>query len=160
MLKIFKYKYLRSSSMKVLADYAGYVFVRIDQNITDITPEMLDWKPVMETNTIRWILVHITRIASLLIPQVLKKTYNPMDWDDDYEKQEHSFEELKSDLAKARVEVTKLLSEIDEAQLEEEIQIWGEMHPMKIPLFVLLSELVHHNGQIAMLKGVYKRNNQ
>ena len=146
--------------MNVLTDFAGYIFERVTQTANEITPEIMDWKPVNEANNIYWILVHMTRIAYLLIPQLLIGTYNPEGWDDDYEQQKHSLTELKEDLGKARVRVLSLLGELDEAQLDEEIMIWGSMRPLKEPIFVLLGELLHHNGQIAMLRGINKRVNQ
>lgn len=146
--------------MNVLTDFAGYIFERVTQTANEITPEVMDWKPVNEANSIYWILVHMTRIAYLLIPQLLTGTYNPEGWDDDYEQQKHSLTELKEDLGKARVRVLSPLSELDEAQLDEMIMIWGSMRPLKEPIFVLMGELLHHNGQIAMLRGINKRVNQ
>ena len=146
--------------MNVLTDFAGYIFERITQTANEITPEIMGWKPVNEANSIYWILVHMTRIAYLLIPQLLTGTYNPEGLDDDYEQQKHSLTELKEDLGKARVLVLSLLGELDEAQLDEMIMIWGSMRPLKEPIFVLLGELLHHNGQIAMLRGINKRVNQ
>ena len=146
--------------MNVLTDFAGYIFERITQTANEITPEIMDWKPVNEANSIYWILVHMTRIAYLLIPQLLTGTYNPEGWDDDYEQQKHSLTELKEDLGKARVRVLSLLSELDEAQLDEKVMIWGSMRPLKEPIFVLMGELLHHNGQIAMLRSINKRVNQ
>jgi len=146
--------------MNVLTDFAGYIFERVTQTANEITPDIMDWKPVNEANSIYWILVHMTRIAYLLIPQLLTGTYNPERWDDDYEQQKHSLTELKEDIGKARVRVLSLLGELDEAQLDEKIMIWGSMRPLKEPIFVLLGELLHHNGQIAMLRGINKRVNQ
>ena len=146
--------------MKVLTDFAGYIFHRVTQTANEVTPDILDWKPVEEANSIYWILVHMTRIAYLLIPQLLKGTYNPAGWDDNYEQKKHSLSELKEDLGKARVQVLSLLDNLDESQLEEEIMIWGSKRPLQEPIFVLLGELLHHNGQISMLIGVNKRANQ
>jgi len=146
--------------MNVLTDFAGYIFERVTQTANEITPEIMDWKLVNEANSIYWILVHMTRIAYLLIPQLLTGTYNPEGWDDDYEQQKHSLTELKEDIGKARVRVLSLLGELDKAQLDEKIMIWGSMRPLKEPMFVLLGELLHHNGQIAMLRGINKRVNQ
>jgi uncharacterized damage-inducible protein DinB len=146
--------------MKVLTSFAGYIFERVAQTADEVTPEILDLKPVEEANSIYWILVHMTRIAYLLLPQLLTGTYNPEDWDDDYEQQNHSLDELREDLGKARVQVLSLLGELDEARLEEEIMIWNSRRPLKEPVFVLLGELLHHNGQIAMLRGIKKRSNQ
>ena len=146
--------------MRLLTDFAGYIFYRVSQTAEEVTPELLDWKPVEKANSVYWILTHMTRIAYLLLPQLLMGTYNPDGWDDDYEQQKHSLSELKDDLGKARVQVLSLLEELDEAQLEEEIMIWGSKRPLKEPIFVLLGELLHHNGQIAMLRGIKKRVNQ
>lgn len=145
--------------MKVLTGFAGYIFDRVTQTANEITPEIMDWRPVEKANSIYWILVHITRISYLLLPQVLTGTYNPDGWDDDYEQQTHSLEELREHIGKARIQILSLLEELDEAQLDEEIMIWGSKRPLKEPLFVLLGELLHHNGQIAMLMGIKKRIN-
>ncbi|MCW4012028.1 MAG: DinB family protein [Candidatus Bathyarchaeota archaeon] len=146
--------------MKVLTDFAGYIFHRVTQTADEVTPDILDWKPVEEANSIYWILVHMTRIAYLLIPQLLTGTYNPEGWDDDYEQQKHSLSELRDDLAKAKTQALSLLNELNESQLEEEIVIWGSKRLLKEPVFVLLGELLHHNGQISMLIGMNKRANQ
>lgn len=146
--------------MKVLTSFAGYIFELVTQTANEVTPEILDLKPVEEANSIYWILVHMTRIAYLLLPQLLTGTYNLKDWDDDYEQQNHSLYGLREDLGKARVQVLSLLGELDEARLEEEIMIWNSRRPLKEPIFVLLGELLHHNGQIAMLRGIKKRSNQ
>jgi uncharacterized damage-inducible protein DinB len=125
-----------------------------------MTPELLEYKPVEEANTIHWILVHSTKIAYLLIPQVINETYNPDGWDDNYEEQEHSLEELKRDLSDARENVISLLSGLTEEELNKEIMIWGSKRPKKQPIFALLGELLHHNGQIAMLRGIKNRTSQ
>ncbi len=93
----------------------------------------------------------------MLIPQVITETYNPGGWDDDYEEQEHSLDELRSDLRDARENVLSLLGNLTEDDLNREILIWGSIRPLKQPIFALLGELLHHNGQIAMLMGINKR---
>ena len=42
-------------------------------------------------------------------------------------------------------------------ELENTLQLWGRELVRKNLLFHLLREVVHHSGQIAMLKGMYKR---
>ena len=143
----------------ILADFADYIYNRLE-NLTDgLMEEEMHWKPIEESNSIYWILTHTTRIASLLIPQVLEGTYNPAGWDDDYEKKNHSLSELKRDLQKSRAKVVGSIRKLSLEQLSEEIDIWGRKRPLKEPLFVLLGELLHHHGQIAMLRGIYKRTN-
>ena len=142
-----------------LADFADYIFDRLTHTIEGISEEELNWRPVDESNNIHWILTHTTRIAYLLIPQVLSRTHNPTGWDDDYEQQKHTLEDLRKDLKKARKPVVNGIRDLDEKQLEEKINIWGGERPLKEPIFALLGELLHHNGQMAMLRGIYKRTN-
>lgn len=146
--------------MRLLTEFAEYIFREITYTNDEITPEILDWRPVEEANSIHWILTHQTRIASLLIPQVITGTNNPAGWDDNYQEQPHSLEELRNDLREARENVLSLLDELDEEDLNREIMVWKSMHPLKEAIFALLGELMHHNGQIAMLKGIKKRTNQ
>lgn len=142
-----------------LADFADYIFNRINNTLDGINDKELNWKPIKESNNIQWILVHTTRIASILIPQVIDGTYNPKGWDDDYQKRQHSLQELKYDLSRARNEVVSKIRNLDEKELSKEIMIWGSMRHLKEPVFALLGELLHHNGQMAMLRGIYKRIN-
>ena len=143
--------------MNVLTDFAEYIFREITHTNNDITPGILDWKPVEGSNSIRWILTHQTRIANLLIPQVITGTYNPAGWDDHYQEEPHTLDELINDQREAREKVLPMLDGLSDADLNKEIMIWGEMRPLKEPIFALLGELMHHNGQIAMLKGIKKR---
>ena len=142
-----------------LADFADYIFDRLTHTIEGISEEELNWRPVDESNNIHWILTHTTRIAYLLIPKVLSRTHNPAGWDDDYEQQKHTLEDLRKDLLKARKPVVNGIRDLDEKQLDEKINIWGGERPLKEPIFALLGELLHHNGQMAMLRGIYKRTN-
>jgi len=143
--------------MNVLTDFAEYIFREITYTNADIAPDILDWKLVEEANSIRWILTHQTRIAYLLIPQVITGTYNPAGWDDHYQEEPHTLDELRNDQKEARVKVLSMLDGLSDAELNKEIMIWGKMRPLKEPVFALLGELMHHNGQIAMLKGIKKR---
>ena len=146
--------------MSLLKDFAEYIFRRITQTADEVTLEELDWKLVEEANSIHWILTHLTRIACLLIPQVITETYNQSGWDDHYEEEPHTLEELKNDLNGGIENVLSMLDELSEADLNKEIMIWGKMRPKKEPVFALLGELMHHNGQIAMLRGIKKRMSQ
>jgi uncharacterized damage-inducible protein DinB len=146
--------------MRLLTEFAEYIFREITYTNSGITPEILDWRPVEEANSIHWILTHQTRIASLLIPQVITGTNNPAGWDDNYQEQPHSLEELRNDLREARENVLSLLDGLDEEDLNREIMVWGSKQPLKEAVFALLGELMHHNGQIAMFNGIRRRISQ
>lgn len=141
----------------ILSEFAEYIYGRINRTFDEFEADELDWKPVEESNSVYWVLVHATRTAYLLIPQVLDGTYNPMGWDDDYAEKKHNLEELRSDLADGRKNVVSKISMMDDTKFSEEILIWGSKRPLKEVVFALLGELMHHNGQLAMLRGIYKR---
>ena len=143
--------------MRQFIEFAEYIFREITYTSEEITPEFLDWKPHEESNSIRWILTHQTRIASILLPQVITGTNNPSGWDDDYQEQHHSLDELRNDLKEAKQKTLSLLNGLDEDAMNKEIMIWGSKHPRKEAIYALLGELLHHNGQITMIKGIKRR---
>lgn len=141
----------------LLADHADFMFDAVQKNVLGITEEELGWKPIKESNSIHGILNHTVRIAFILIPQVIDGTVNPEGWDDDYEKTLHPYDKLLDDLGKARTKVVEGIKKMKKEELDAFFQLWGRDMVRKNLLFHLLREVVHHSGQIAMLKGMYKR---
>ena len=141
----------------IFAEHAGFIFDAVIENVSGLTEDQLNWKPIEESDNIRKILTHMTRIALILIPQVIDGTVNPEGWDDDYEKVPHTYEELLSDLNEAYKIVVDGIKGLSETELEAEMGLWGRNLVKKNLLFHLLREIVHHSGQIAMLKGMHKR---
>lgn len=140
-----------------LAEHADFMFDAVIENVSGLSGEQLNWKPIEDTKDIETILTHTTRIALILIPQVIDGTVNPEGWDDDYENIPHTYEELLKDLNEARKIVVDGIRGLDEKELEAELELWGRKLVKKNLLFHLLREIVHHSGQIAMLKGMHKR---
>jgi uncharacterized damage-inducible protein DinB len=141
----------------IFAEHTDFMFEAVIENVAGLCEEQLDWKPIEESDNIMKILTHMTRIALILIPQIIDGTVNPDGWDDDYELEPHTYEELLSDLVEAREIVVKGIGELREKELEFELTLWSRKTARKYFLFHLLKELVHHSGQIRMLKGMHKR---
>ncbi len=141
----------------MLSEHSDFLFDAVRNNISGITNEEMRWIPIPESNTIQSILVHTVRIAYLLIPQVIKGKVNSDGWDDDYEETTHTYEELLSDFDKARTQVVNGIKGMSRDDLESTVKMWGRDLVRKQFIFHLLREVAHHNGQIAMLKGMYKR---
>jgi uncharacterized damage-inducible protein DinB len=142
---------------QLLKEHVDYIFERIDQTVEELSEYELSWTPSRGFNNIKGILTHMARIGYILIPQVIQGTVKPGGWDDDYEEQPHSLDELLSDLESAHVIISGGLSETCDEELAAPLTIWGRETDRKSLLFHLLAELIHHNGQIAMLRGVYRR---
>jgi uncharacterized damage-inducible protein DinB len=140
-----------------MKEQVEYVFQRIRATVDDLSEDELSWTPCRGANTINWILTHMARIGCVLAPQALQGTVKPEGWDDDYQDQPHSLDELLGDLDKAYLIISEGLSETSDAALASPLTIWGRETDRKGLLFHLLAELIHHNGQIAMLRGTYRR---
>jgi uncharacterized damage-inducible protein DinB len=143
--------------MRIFAEHTDFIFGAFKENVLGLTDEELHWKPVEESNTIYNILVHTVRISYILIPQVIEGTVKPTGWDDDYEIIPHTYEELIRDLDKAKEKVVKGIENMEDEYLNDTLQLWGRDLVRKQLIFHLLREIIHHSGQIAMLKGMFKR---
>lgn len=141
----------------IFAEHADFIFDAVIENVSGLSEEQLNWKPIEKSNSIMKILTHTTRIALILIPQVIDGTVNPEGWDDEYEKVPHTYDELLDDLNEAHKIVVDGIRGLSETELEAEMGLWGRDLVKKNLLFHLLREIVHHSGQIAMLKGMHKR---
>ena len=141
----------------IFAEHADFMFDAVIENVSGLSPEQLNWKPIEGEKDIETILTHTARIALILIPQVIDGTVNPDGWDDDYEETPHTYEELLKDLKEARRLVVDGIRGLEESGLDAKLTLWGRELVTKNLLFHLLREVVHHSGQIAMLKGMHKR---
>ena len=141
----------------IFAEHADFMFNAVIENVSGLNGEQLSWKPTEGEKDIDTTLTHTARIALILIPQVIDGTVNSDGWDDDYESKPHTYEELLKDLNEARKVVVDGISGLDEDGLDAKLMLWGRELVTKNLLFHLLREIVHHSGQIAMLKGMHKR---
>ena len=101
-----------------MKEHVEYIFQRIRETVKEVSEDELNWSPCIGANTIKWILTHMARISYVLIPQVIQGTVKPGGWDDDYQEQPHSLDELLGDLDKAYVIISEGLSETSDAVLE------------------------------------------
>lgn len=143
-------------SMSYFVEFAEHVFDRVTGALGGVTEEELQWRPVPEMNTVGKVLRHTARISFILLPQVVEGTTTG-DWDDDYEEREHSLAEMLRDLEAGRVRVLAGLRKLKPDDLEAKIPLWGGMHRRVEGLNMLVGELVYHAGQIALIRGAYRR---
>jgi len=148
-----------SEKAAILKDQAEYIYERIGRTLEGVTEKEMKWKPTEVSNSIEWILNHMARLSNLSLPRIIKgdPEYKPADWPDDYRDTHHSLEKMMGDVEKGRKVVLEGIGKLTSAQLEEEIPLWGGTRKRKTGLFAYLGELVHHNGQIAYLRGTMKR---
>jgi hypothetical protein len=145
--------------IQVLKEHIEYVFELFEKTIDGINEEELDWRPTEEANNIRGIITHLSRICNVSLPSRIKGDpyYKPNNWPNDYEENHHSFEKLLTDIENGRKAVINGLDGLSHSDMEAKIPLWGGMRKRKIGLFSHLSEIAHHKGQIAYIRGIRKR---
>jgi len=147
----------KAELMKEIAEIAFY---RFDQATKDLSEKEIDWKPVESANSIRWILTHLSQQWNGGILGILRgdPDYEPEDWPANYVGNEsYSLKKITSDLQNGRNAVINGIEELSVAELEAEITIWGSTRKLQNVLALYLSEIFHHEGQIAYLRGIMKR---
>jgi len=143
----------------ILRDQTEYIYGKIGRTLEGLTEKEMKWKPTEVSNSIEWTLNHMARISNLSLPRIIKgdPEYKPEGWLDDYRDKHYSLEKMMGDIERGKNVVLEGIGKLTSAQLEEEIPLWGGTKKRKTGLFAYLGELVHHNGQIAYLRGTMKR---
>jgi hypothetical protein len=146
----------KKDMLKFLAENA---FARCDRAFKDITEKEIEWRPVPESNNMRWILTHLSAEWNVRLPRMIKgdTKYKPADWPDDYDKINHHLTKLLNDLEKGKTAVLAGLDLLKPADLDTSIDLGRGPRKRIDMLTAYLLEAVQHSGQIAMLKGNISR---
>lgn len=142
-----------------LVEFTEHAYIRLEEVLREIKEEELYWHPIPQMNTACKILRHTSRISFVLLPQVVEGTTRG-DWDDDYEKREHSLSEMLDDIEAGKQRVLRGMRALKDEDLELVIPLWGGKHRRVEGLNMLIGELIYHAGQIALLRGAYRRTTQ
>ncbi len=149
-----------SEKVETMKAFAALGFDRLDRAIKDLKEEQLDWKSCPEANTIRWILTHLSSELHVFIPKILKadKEYTPKGWPEDYVGNTgYSMEKILGDLNEGKANLMKNFDKLTAESLAEEIDWFYGKQPKEKYLMLAISEILHHEGQIAAILGVEKR---
>lgn len=152
-----------SEKMESIKRFAEISFGRFDRSIKDLSEKEIDWRPMEEANSIRWILTHLSQQWNVGIPAVLKgdEKCKPESWPEDYVGNESlAFERIMDDIKKGKNTVLKGLEGMSPTDLEAEIPLWGGRRKREFGLLMFLSEILHHEGQIIYLRGAIGRRRQ
>ena len=152
-----------SEKTESLRAFANLAFGRFDNVMKDLKELEIDWKPVEEANNIRWILTHLSQQWNVGLQRTFKgdNNYKPAGWPDDYVGSKSiTLAKLMADLVKGRTAVLEGLTKLSTADLAVEVQ--SPSGPVKRydRLMRQISEIVHHEGQIAYIRGAIGRRRQ
>ena len=152
-----------SEKVEAMKSMAEMYLGRFDNATKDLAAKEIEWRPVEEANNIRWILTHLSQEWNVGIPRVLKgdPSHKPQGWPDDYVgNKTYTLEKIMEDLKKGRAEVLDGIGKLKAADLDADIPLWGGTRKRSYGLAMYLSEIVHHEGQIAYIRGAIGRRRQ
>ncbi len=149
--------------VEMIKKFADVAFDRLDTAIKDLSEKEVDWHPIPELNSIRWILTHLSQQWNVGLQKIIKgnPNYKPAGWPEDYVgNKSHTLDKIINDLANGKESLLGYIERLKPSDLETEISIWGGRRKVQTVLLLFLSEIFHHEGQIAYLKGAIRRRRQ
>ena len=144
------------AKIDTIKEFAQLGFTRLDGALKDITEEQLDWKSCTEANTVRNIINHLIGEWYGFIPKIIAG-------DKDAEaagyeaKPDKSLGDLMKDYEKAKKDLMMKLDKVNDADLAKEMDWFMGKNTVGFYLMLGISEIIHHEGQIAAIRGVNKR---
>ncbi len=149
-----------SERAKILKTFSEIGFNRLEGAIKDLTEEQLDYKICPECTTVRWILTHLVVVLHVFIPKTLtgNKEYKPDGWPDDYTgNPSYSLAKILRDLESGKTKLFESIEKLDTMALDEELDWFYGVKTREVYFLLGISEIPHHEGQIATIRGVKKR---
>jgi uncharacterized damage-inducible protein DinB len=148
-----------SAKAQIMKEFAEYHLNALEETLKGLDEKEANYKPTDESNTIEWIVNHLCRITNTALPRIIKgdPNYKPTAWPDDYKEQHYSLDKYMADLAAGKRAVLDGIGKLTDAELEQDIPLWGGTRKRKAGLFAYIGEIVHHKGQIAYIRGTVKR---
>ena len=142
--------------MGTIKEFTMVGFNRLNNATKNLSEEQLDWMSCTEANSIRNILGHLIGEWYGFVPKILAG-------DKDIEvagyagTEGKSLEEIKKDLAEGQKHLVVQLDKVKEEDLTKEMDWFMGKQPVGSYLMLGVSEILHHEGQIAAILGVEKR---
>jgi uncharacterized damage-inducible protein DinB len=145
--------------IEAIKAFAALALDRLDQTVDKLHEEDLDWRPCEGANSVRWILAHTAQLGNVYIWKTLADDWGwwPEDWPRNYvDNPDYSLEKIRGDLAKGREGFMEALSGVTEEKLAEEID-FGSPRTREYAAMFIISEVIHHEGQLAHAVGTLRR---
>jgi uncharacterized damage-inducible protein DinB len=143
----------------ILAENLEWGVTSLERVCKELGKEEYKWKPTEVSNNIQWQLIHTSRIINDAIPRIITGNMEyPDGLPEDYQEQDHPLDKVMTDIRKGTLVAAKLLKELSNEAFDEEITYWRNRTDVrKNPLFAYIGEVYHHKGQVAYIRGTYKR---
>jgi uncharacterized damage-inducible protein DinB len=139
-----------------IKEFTEVGFNRLNNATKDLTEEQLDWKSCSEANTIRNILGHLIGEWYGFIPKILAGDKN-LEVEGYSGTEGKSLEQIISDLAEGQKHLLAKLDKVKDEDLTKEMDWFRGKLSVGSYLMIGVSEILHHEGQIAAIRGVENR---
>jgi hypothetical protein len=146
----------------ILAEELEWALESLERTCENLCDPEYNFKPTPVSNSAQWQLNHISRIVNVSLPRLIKGVtdYTPEGWPEDYRDRDYPPDKLMSDIKKGAEVVLPMMKKLSNEDLEADIPLWGGTQKRKIGLFAYIGEVYHHKGQLAYVRGTYKRLNE
>ena len=148
------------AKIDTIREFAEVGFTRLDNMLIDLKEEQLDWMSCSEANTIRNILTHLISEWYGFVPKVVAgdKDAKVKGVPEGYVgNKELSLTKILADLKEGKDHLRSELAKVKDEDLAKEMNWFMGKKTRGFYLMLGVSEIIHHEGQIAAIRGVEKR---
>ena len=148
------------AKIDTIKEFAELGFSRLDNALKDLTEEQLDWISCSEANTIRNIITHLISEWYGFVPKIIAgdKDAQVKGVPEGYVgNKDLSLDQIMKDLKEGKDHLRKELGKVKDEYLAKEMDWFMGKKPIGFYLMLAVSEVIHHEGQIAAIRGVEKR---
>ena len=148
------------AKIDTITEFAELGFNRLDGALKDLTEEQLDWQSCSEANTVRNILTHLVSEWNGFIPKIIAGDKDAVvkGVPEGYVgNKDLSLDQIMKDLNAGRDSLRAELGKVKDEDLAKEMDWFMGKKPRGFYLMLGISEIIHHEGQIAAIRGVEKR---
>lgn len=148
------------ANIDAIKEFAELGFTRLDGSLKDLTEEQLDWTSCSHANTIRNILTHLISEWYGFVPKIIAgdKDAKVKGVAEGYVgNKELTLAKIMKDLKEGKDHLRAELGKVKQEDLAKEMDWFMGKKPRGFYLMLGVSEIIHHEGQIAAIRGVEKR---
>ena len=148
------------TNIDAIKEFAELGFTRLDGTLKDLSEEQLDWTSCTQANTIRNILTHLISEWYGFVPKIIagNKDAKVKGVAEGYVgNKELSLVKILADLKEGKNHLRSELGKVKDEDLAKEMEWFMGKKTRGFYLMMGVSEIIHHEGQIAAIRGVEKR---
>jgi hypothetical protein len=150
-----------SEVIRALQIFTNFGLQRLEWITESLEEEVFDWKMNRHSNTIHWVLTHISIVLNVFFPRATTGDlkYYPSEWPKKYiDNPSLTYPKILKDIEKGKKIVREQLALLKTDDLKVSLDWYLGPNSREFYLMILSSEILHHGGQIAAIHGNWKRN--